>query len=128
MNTYTYVSGNPISKFDFFGLAEMCNIGFPISLKIPHTFLCANGRCAGYYPSGNALFSDGELKDDSLRYSIASCSDVPQKNCTKEELDNCISNFVNKIGPIGDKYNFYANNCGQWATKVITYCRSQCDQ
>jgi len=128
LNAYVYVSSRPNIRLDFFGLAEICNVGVPFSLGTPHSFLCANGRCGGKHSegSGAALYSaTSQIKDDSLDKPKASCSGVPEKNCDPESFDNCI---VRKISPrdLNEPYLFSGANCGAWVEETILECWNIC--
>lgn len=122
---YTYVNGNPISKIDPLGLAEICS-----KFWHPHTFLCVGGSCSGKYPAGNPYipFYDppGEINDDSKNKSSASCSDVPRGKCDQKSFDQCVAKRIANRGSSGDRYNPSTNNCGQWAEDVIQQCRNEC--
>lgn len=128
LNTYAYAGGNPIMRYDYFGLAEICNIGLPVSLGIPHTFLCANGKCGGKHGgnAGSSLYTPySRVKDDSGDRSNALCSDVPEFNCDPISFNECIQN---KLEPkiLNEPYFFAGKNCGSWAIETIAECRNAC--
>ena len=127
LNTFAYVGGNPVNAIDPLGLAEICNIGFPRSLSIPHTFICENGNCSGKHPSGNPLASPGEIRDDTIYRPEASCSDIPNsESCDETVFSQCMLENILNRGSSGDLYNYTGANCGKWATDVVKTCRARC--
>ena len=129
-NLYVYVGGNPLKWTDPLGLeVQICSrLWTSYSLFSPHTFLCVDGNCSGKYPTNpmNPFFSPGIIKNDSDDRQSASCSAVPVQNSDPACFGNCVANRIVNRGPSGDLYNYAAANCGQWATTVISQCRSQC--
>ncbi len=128
LNTYAYASSNPIIKYDYFGLAEICNVGIPFSLGVPHTFLCANGECGGKHSggAGPALYSQtSQIRDDLPDKPAASCSDVPEKNCDPVSLDECVAGKL-RARKLNEPYFFSGSNCGTWAINTILECRRTC--
>ena len=114
---------------DPFGLAEICNVGFPRDFTIPHTFICEQGACSGKHGSGNPWWSPGEIRDDTIYRPDASCSDVPtDENCDQNIFSECMLEFIRQRGPSGDLYNFSSANCGAWATDVMRTCKARCQK
>jgi RHS repeat-associated protein len=128
LNTFTYVSSNPVNRFDFYGLAEICNVGIPFSFGIPHTFICANGQCGGKHGGYDwpTLYSPtSTIQDDLPDRSSASCSDVPEKDCDPVSFDQCVAE---KLRPrrLNEIYFFTGANCGVWIEDIILECRKTC--
>jgi len=118
---YEYVFNNPPLWTDPRGLqVQMCT-----KFWHPHTFICVDGDCSGKYPSGNPIFSPGQIQNDSSNKSKAHCGDVPNSTPCFEQ---CVSKHIKQRGPSGDIYDFMFANCGQWAEDVVTECRSQCSK
>lgn len=128
LNTYAYVSTDPVNKFDFYGLAEICNVGVPFSLGIPHTFLCANGRCGGKHGGGSrpAFYSrTSKIQDDLSDKPAASCSDVPEKDCDPVSFDECVARELTPR-QLNGSYYYRGANCGTWVVQTILECRKTC--
>jgi RHS repeat-associated protein len=121
LNSYSYVSDDPLLWIDPFGLDTLMCVKF----WHPHTFLCVDGTCSGKYPSGNPISSAGVIRDDSQNQSKASCSAVPNK-CPGNSFDDCVKKRLLQRGPSGDQYNWSGANCGQWAEDVVSSCRALC--
>ena len=127
LNTFGYVSGNPINRFDFYGLAEICNTGIPFSFGIPHTFLCLNGVCGGKHGIGAPSFYNpgSEVRDDSADLPNASCSNVPEHDCDPISFNNCIQKKL-KPRRLNKIYFFSGANCGSWVREEVSDCWKTC--
>ena len=128
LNTYAYVRSNPVMRYDYLGLAEICNVGLPVSLGIPHTFLCSSGTCGGKHGggSGPSLFTpDSQIKDDIGDLPDASCSHVPEMKCDPVSFNDCVEKKL-KPRKLNEPYYFSGSNCGTWAVEVIAECRAKC--
>jgi RHS repeat-associated protein len=118
---YEYVFDNPLLWTDPRGLdVQMCT-----KYWHPHTFICVDGDCSGFYPSGNPIWSPGQIQNDSSNKSKAYCGDVPN---TTPCFEKCVTKYIRRRGPSNDIYDFMFANCGQWAEDVVTECRLQCSK
>ena len=123
-NLYEYAGDNPINFNDPLGLeAQICSSFLPS----PHTYLCVNGDCGGFYPINHRPIGPGTVGPPSDSQKKASCGKVPPPK-NPQCFDQCVKQHIDNKGPTGTIYNFLANNCGQWAEDVITQCRAQCSQ
>jgi RHS repeat-associated protein len=128
LNLYAYVGGNPLNYIDPLGLAQICNVGLPISIGVPHTFLCANGQCGGKHGGGAGpqLYSPtSKIMNDLADKPNASCSDVPEKDCDPIAFDGCITQEL-KPKNLSEPYFFAGANCGTWAIETIQKCKNSC--
>jgi RHS repeat-associated protein len=128
LSTYTYVSSNSVKNTDFFGLADICNVGVPFSGGIPHTFICANGQCGGKHSGGDgaAMYSPtSQIKNDSGDKPAASCSKVPESDCDPDSFNKCVAQHV-QPKKLSEPYFFAGANCGSWAVETIMECRKTC--
>ncbi|MDG2019085.1 MAG: RHS repeat-associated core domain-containing protein, partial [Porticoccaceae bacterium] len=126
LNIYAYVEGNPVNLIDPFGLASICNH----YKGMPHTFLCANGKCGGKHSNsiGPAIYSSTSvIKDNSGDLDGSTCSDVPEQNCDSESFNQCIEK---KLLPkkLNESYFFAGANCGSWVKETIAECRNSCSK
>ncbi len=112
INTYTYVSGDPVSKVDPTGLLEQCRTGLDklhgngTSTPLHHEYQCwtnvdGTKSCRGFGRDPNASVVDAIIKKvpgkvlvdgENVSYGKASC-EPDDKNkcmdkCAKEEWDN----------------------------------------
>ncbi|MBB1331748.1 MULTISPECIES: RHS repeat-associated core domain-containing protein [unclassified Pseudoalteromonas] len=124
INTYEYVSGNPVSFIDPFGLAKICTRplngfkGFRTSgvsntnIGIFHEqILYKDGTNSGF--SGDGLFADGFAYTDS---------ETSAYSCKSKEYDDALMKKAEARAQISfdmKNYNVVANNCQDYVDEVI---------
>ncbi|MCG7550476.1 RHS repeat-associated core domain-containing protein [Pseudoalteromonas sp. Of7M-16] len=121
INTYAYVGGNPISRIDLFGLAQICKR--PLSFAGNFQTSGATGLDLGIFHehifsedgSGeNWGYTKGGFFDDAKNKSKYQCG-------SKSYDENLIRAAVNdvRVNYADDGYNFLTNNCQDFVTDVI---------
>ncbi|MES2675647.1 MAG: RHS repeat-associated core domain-containing protein, partial [Pseudomonadota bacterium] len=110
INTYVYVSANPMMAIDQFGLSQMCHRN--LLMPIPYARHCYmkydDGSTSSYDPSG--------VKPDPDQQQEGTVCTAPQK----PEQDNCIKKAMEQCK--GANYNFTQFNCCHCAEQAMKQC------
>lgn len=137
VNTYAYVSANPVRNVDRYGLETYVCAGAPRSYV--HSWLCADKKCAGLMPAGSAIQAiiggPGVVMKEEYRADMCfpyrpRCKPEDGKQCKKNtcditKLNECVAKKIEKYTETAHDYSLTGSNCFTWSQSVLDECQAE---